>query len=133
MKINIIKILLGFFLVALCFQLFKRKKTKIRIPRITIVKDTVWQTKTDTINLQTVKYKEVFVYKDNPLKIVRDTVFIKQTDQIVAAKEYRDTLKSSDIDIYSYNLTTGDLLKSNITYKLKVPKEIITTKTFKPP
>lgn len=133
MKINIIKILLGFFLVALCFQLFKRKKTKIGIPRITILKDTVWQTKTDTVSLQTIKYKKVFVYKDNPTKILKDTVFVKQTNQILEAKEYRDTLQSNEIDIYSYSLSTGDLLKNEITYKLKVPKEIITTKTFKPP
>jgi len=37
----------------------KTNKTAIEKPKITVIKDTIWQTKIDTFKIQTVKYKKV--------------------------------------------------------------------------
>ena len=102
-------------------------------PKVTIVRDTVWQTKVDTFKIQTTQYETVYVAKDNPTKILRDTVFVKDSAELVKAKIYRDTLKNDDVELFSYNLVEGNLLDSKLTYKLKVPREITVTKTIETP
>jgi len=130
------KVLLYVIIGLLITHLFWKKKnttTKNQQPKITIVRDTVWQTKIDTFKVQTVKYKKVYVHKNDVTKIIKDTVFIKDTTNYIAAKIYRDTLNNTDVEIYSYNLVNGKLLDSNLSYKLKVPREITITKTIEYP
>lgn len=102
-------------------------------PKITIVRDTVWQTKIDTFKIQTTEFKTVYVAKNNPTKVIHDTIIIKDTSEFIKAKIYRDTLQNDDIELYSYNLVDGKLLDSQLSYKLKVPKEITITKTIEHP
>ena len=102
-------------------------------PKITIVRDTVWQTKIDTFKVQTTEFKTVYVAKNNPTKVIHDTIVIKDTAEFIKAKIYRDTLQNDDIELYSYNLVDGNLLDSQLSYKLKVPKEITITKTIEHP
>lgn len=129
---NILLLLIAVLL--LVNLLVKKKRVLINNqPKITIVRDTIWQTKTDTFKIQTTKYQKVYVYKNEETKIVKDTLFLKDTSNYIAAKAYRDTLTNKDIDLYSYNLVQGKLLDSQLSYKLKVPKEIRTTKTIEYP
>ena len=129
------RLLLGVIIVLLFVNLFNKihKKNTSQTPKITIVKDTVWQTKVDTFKVQTIKYKKVYVHKNDVTNVVKDTIFIKDTTNYVAAKIYRDTLKNNDIEIYNYNLVQGKLLGSQLSYKLKVPREITITKTIEHP
>ncbi|KAB1160347.1 hypothetical protein F7018_00275 [Tenacibaculum aiptasiae] len=129
------RFLLAIIVLLLLINLFKKGNEKVAIenPKTTIVRDTVWKTKIDTFKVQTVKYKRVYVHKNNVTKIVKDTIFIKDTTNYVAAKTYRDTLNNTDVEIYSYDLVKGKLLDSNISYKLKVPREITITKTIEHP
>lgn len=129
------KILLFLILGLLIFNFFSKRNinNSVQIPTITIIKDTVWQTKVDTFKVQTIKYEKVYVHKNDITAIVKDTIFIKDTTNYLAAKIYKDTLTNTDIDIYSYNLVNGELLNSQLSYKLKVPKEITITKTIEHP
>ncbi len=131
---NVTAFLLGaiFFLA---FNFFNKGCTNSvePTPKITVVKDTVWQTKIDTFKVQTIKYKTVYVHKNDLTKIVTDTVYIKDTTNYIAAKMYRDTLSNKDIDIYSYDVVDGKLLDSGLSYSLKVPREITVTKTIEHP
>jgi len=129
------RLLLGVIIVLLFINLFNKihKKNTSQTPKITIVKDTVWQTKVDTFKVQTIKYKKVYVHKNDVTNIVKDTIFIKDTTNFIAAKIYRDTLKNTDIEIYNYDLVKGKLLDSQLSYKLKVPREITITKTIEHP
>ncbi|CAL2102327.1 conserved protein of unknown function [Tenacibaculum sp. 190130A14a] len=129
------RLLLGAIILLLLINLFTKQKEK-RVPqepKITIVRDTVWQTKIDTFKVQTVKYKKVYVHKNDVTKIIKDTIFIKDTTNYIAAKIYRDTLNNTDVEIYSYDLVKGKLLDSQLSYKLKVPREITITKTIEHP
>lgn len=129
------RLLLGAILLLLFINLFIKQNEKrvTQEPKITIVRDTVWQTKIDTFKVQTVKYKKVYVHKNNVTKIIKDTIFIKDTTNYIAAKIYRDTLNNTDVEIYSYDLVKGKLLGSQLSYKLKVPREITVTKTIEHP
>ena len=124
--------LLG-IIILLSFLPKRCTTSPLKEPKITIVRDTVWQTKIDTFNIQTTKFKTVYVAKNNPTKIIKDTVFVKDSAQFIKAKIYRDTLKNDDIEISSYNLVEGNLLDSKLSYKLKVPREITVTKTIEHP
>jgi len=101
--------------------------------KITITRDTVWQTKIDTFKVQTVKYKTVYVNKKNISNIVETKADIKDLSLYEEARVYKDTLSNDDIDIYSYNLLSGNLLDSQLSYKLKVPREITVTKVIEHP
>lgn len=129
------RLLLGVIIVLLFVNLFTKRNQKVvpQEPKITVVKDTVWQTKIDTFKVQTIKYQKVYVHKNDVTNIVKDTIFIKDTTNYVAAKIYRDTLKNTDIEIYKYDLVKGKLLDSQLSYKLKVPREITITKTIEHP
>ncbi|MFT7900014.1 hypothetical protein VBY74_08510 [Tenacibaculum ascidiaceicola] len=129
------RLLLGVIIVLLFVSLFNKRNQKVALqaPKITVVKDTVWQTKVDTFKVQTIRYKKVYAHKDDVTKIVKGTIFIKDTTDYVAAKIYRDTLKNADIEIYNYDLVQGKLLDSQLSYKLKVPREITITKTIEHP
>ncbi len=107
---------------------FEPKKTKI-----TVVRDTIWKIKVDTFKVQTIKYQTVYVHKNDVNKIIKDTVFVKDRINYEQAKIYQDTIINDDIEIYSYDLVKGNLLDSQFSYKLKVPKEIITTKKIEYP
>ncbi|SEC37278.1 hypothetical protein SAMN04489761_2809 [Tenacibaculum sp. MAR_2009_124] len=114
--------------------LIKRKRVLItEKPKITIVSDTIWKTRVDTFKVQTIKYQKVYVHKNDVTKIIRDTVFLKDKKSYEQAKIYKDTLKNDDLEIYSYDLIKGRLLASRLSYKLKVPKQIKTTKTIEYP
>ena len=102
-------------------------------PIVTIKRDTVWQTKIDTFKVQTVKYKTVYVNKNDVSNVVDTTADIKDLSLYEEARVYKDTLSNDDIDIYSYNLLSGNLLDSQLSYKLKVPREITVTKTIEHP
>ena len=105
-----------------------------RTPKISIVRDTVWQTKMDTFKIQTTNYKTVYVDTTNVSEIIETKIEqSKIPENFVEAKTYRDTLSNDDIDIFSYNLVEGSLLDSELSYKLKVPREITTTKTIEYP
>lgn len=102
-------------------------------PKISIVRDTVWQTKTDTFKIQTTYYKTVYVDTMDITKVIetKDTAF--KPEGFTEARAYQDTLSNDDIDIFSYSLVDGSLLDSQLSYKLKVPREITTTKTIEYP
>ncbi|CAM1361946.1 hypothetical protein [Tenacibaculum xiamenense] len=109
--------------------LIKRKRVlEVKKSKVTIVHDTIWKTKVDTLKVQTIKYKKVYVHKNDITKIIKDTVFLNDTVNYEQARVYRDTLINDDFEIYSFDLVKGSLLDSRLSYKLKVPKEIITTK-----
>lgn len=129
------RLLLAVIIVLLFVNLFTKRNQKVapQAPKITVVKDTVWQTKIDTFKVQTIKYQKVYVHKNDVTNVVKDTIFIKDTTDYVAAKIYRDTLKNTDIEIYKYDLVQGKLLDSQLSYKLKVPREITITKTIEHP
>ena len=124
----------GVLLILGFFTMLKQCNSTKIIPqktKITIVKDTIWQTKTDTFKVQTTQYKTVYVTK-------KDTTILKEKpkqDSIAyfKAKVYKDTLSNDDIDIYTHNLVEGSLLDSELSYKLKVPREITITKTIEHP
>jgi hypothetical protein len=117
------------------FLLFSKQctTTPLKEPKVTVVRDTVWQTKIDTFRVQTTQYETVYVAKQSPTKVIHDTLIIKDTTEFIKAKVYRDTLQNDDIELYSYNLVDGTLLDSELSYKLKVPKEITITKTIEHP
>jgi len=97
------------------------------VPKVTIIRDTVWQTKIDTFKVQTEKYKTVYVPSDKYFG--KGTEVVKSKESFFReAREYRDTLQNEDIEIYSYSLVEGALLDANLSYKLKVPREINTTR-----
>ena len=131
------KRLLLIILAIVAFNLFSKQcstvPSKANTPKVTIVRDTVWQTKIDTFKVQTLRYKTVYVDKHD-ITTVRETLpkTIDSTS-MVKAKVYRDTLSNDDMDIFSYNLVEGNLLDSQLSYKLKVPREITVTKTIEYP
>lgn len=139
LKINTEKLLLLIAASLLLCNLFLRRcsrsnNSEIDKPKVTIVRDTVWQTKTDTFKLQTVAYKTVYVDRKDLKTIIEDTTSRDTiTDDYIKAKVYRDTLVNEDIEIFSYNLVEGQLLDSELSYNLKVPREITTTKTIEYP
>ena len=139
LKINTEKLLLLIAASLLLCNLFLRRcsrsnNSEIDKPKVTIVRDTVWQTKTDTFKLQTVAYKTVYIDRKDLKTIIEDTTSGDTiTDDYIKAKVYRDTLINEDIEIFSYNLVEGQLLDSELSYNLKVPREITTTKTIEYP
>ncbi len=135
MKIKTEKIALYLILGLLISNIFIKGCTtpKSNAPKTIVVRDTIWKTKIDTFKIQTIKYEKVYVSKNNKTKIVRDTLFLKDPTQFIAAKVYRDTLQNEELEMYSYNLVKGELLDSSLSYKLKVPKEILITKTIEYP
>lgn len=132
--INIERVLLWIILTIVLLNFLPQScvRTTNKHSKISIVKDTVWQTKTDTFKVQTIKYKKVYVHKKDLQEVIKDTTKI-DTTQYQQAKVYKDTLSNNDIDIYSYNLLDGNLLDSRLSYKLKVPREITVTKTIEHP
>lgn len=130
------KILLLTILGLVLFNFFARQCSRLstsETPKITITKDTVWQIKTDTFKLQTVRYKTVYVHEDDVKNVVDNVETLQNPSEYNKAKVYQDTLSNDDIDIYSYNLLNGNLLDSKVSYKLKVPREITITKTIEQP
>jgi len=102
-------------------------------PKITVSKDTIWQIKTDTFKLQTVRYKTVYVHEDDVDNVVEDYRNQETPELFQEAKVYQDTLSNDDIDIFSYSLLQGQLLDNQVSYVLKVPREITITKTIEHP
>ncbi|WP_299519812.1 hypothetical protein [Winogradskyella sp.] len=135
MKIK--KIILYIILALVLLNFVNRQcssKPEMEVPKISIVRDTVWQTKTDTFKIQTIDYKTVYVdTTDVSITITKITDQQVAPKDYIEAKTYRDTLSNDDIDIFSYNLLQGQLLDSKLSYKLKVPREINITKTIEHP
>jgi hypothetical protein len=132
------RLLLLIILAIVIFNLLARRCGKtisedIKTPTVTIVRDTVWQTKIDTFKVQTLRYKTVYVDRHD-VSAISETLPKKiASSVIIKAKIYKDTLSNDDIDIFSYSLVEGNLLDSEISYKLKVPREITVTKTIEYP
>ena len=134
MKVEKTILYIALMLLALNFISKQCTKSKdIEPPKITVVRDTVWQTKTDTFTLQTTAYKTVYVHPENVDDIVEDTSKVLNFDTYKEARVYRDTLVNEDIELFSYNLVEGQLLDSKLTYNLKIPREITITKTIEYP
>nr|WP_321233921.1 hypothetical protein [uncultured Psychroserpens sp.] len=132
------KTLLLIILAIIMFNLLTKRCSKTNseannAPKVTIVRDTIWQTKVDTFKVQTLSYKTVYVDRDNVTAISETRPKSKDALKLLEAKIYKDTLSNDDIDIFSYNLVEGNLLDSQISYKLKVPREITVTKTIEYP
>ncbi len=138
------KILILLIVILLGYILNQRQCNRINDmhvgkPKITVVRDTIWQTKVDTFRVQTEKFKTVYVpLADNAQEreiIVREEreVMKQEKHLFQEAREYRDTLQNENVEIYSYGLIKGELLKANLSYKLKVPREISTTKIIEYP
>jgi hypothetical protein len=127
---------IGLVLAVFVFISFKQCNSSIQVTpqesKITIVRDTVWQTKIDTFKVQTTHYKTVYVSKKDT-SIYKTTSRPKDTAIYTQAKLYKDTLRNNDIEIYSTNLIDGHILNSEIAYKLKIPREITITKTIEHP
>ena len=126
---------IGLVLTVLIVMSLKRCKAVQVVPeapKVTVVRDTIWQTKTDTFNVQTTHYKTIYVSKQDT-SIYQKTVHPKDTALYTKAKRYTDTLSNADIEIYSSNLVDGHMLNSEISYQLKVPREITITKTIEHP
>ncbi len=128
-------LLLIILALLICNLLLKQCSGPLQIekPTVTIERDTVWQTKVDTFKVQTVRYKTVYVKRNGVSEVAEDMTKIKDPSLYLEARAYKDTLSNDDIDIYSYNLLDGNLLDSQLSYKLKVPREIIVTKTIEHP
>jgi hypothetical protein len=130
------KLLLLIILVLVASNLFLKQCSSFKTqdqPKVTITKDTIWQTKIDTFKVQTVKYKTVYIKKDNLSEITEVKPNTDNIKNFEVAKVYQDTLSNEDIDIYSYNLLQGNLLDSQLAYKLKVPRQVTITKTIEHP
>lgn len=130
------KITLYIILGLVLINFFNRKCSTIsetEEPKITIVRDTIWQTKTDTFKIQTTHYKTVYVDTLDVTKIIETKTVDSKPQGFARAKVYQDTLSNDDIDIFSYSLVEGSLLDNQLYYKLKVPREITTTKTIEYP
>ena len=124
---NAIIAILLLFIVKLCTT------NKTTVKTITNTKTSiVYTSKRDSVKLDTSKYKKVLVYKDNPTKILTDTLYIKDSTKYKSVKSYKDTISNKEIDIYSNSLIDGELLSGQISYRLKI-KEIIKTKTIEYP
>lgn len=135
-NINIEKTLLVVIIVLLLLNVLNRQCSsdlKTSKPKITIVRDTIWQTKIDTFKIQTTAYKTVYVDTTNVANMIENPIENNPPSHHIEAKQYRDTLSNEDIDIYSYSLLEGRLLDAELSYKLKVPREITTTKTIEHP
>ncbi len=129
-------LLLITILLAICNLLLNQCSSDIKNkeePIVTIKRDTVWQTKVDTFKIQTVEYKTVYVNKNDVSNVVETVADIDDLSLYEEARAYKDTLSNDDIEIYSYNLLSGNLLDSELSYKLKVPREITVTKTIEHP
>ncbi len=128
---TILYIILGLVLM----NFFNRQCSSLPVnetPKISIVRDTVWQTKIDTFKIQTTNYKTVYVDTTNISKIIEDITNQQVIpEKYIEARTYRDTLSNDDIDIFSYSLVEGNLLDSQLSYKLKVPREITTIKNYR--
>jgi hypothetical protein len=105
-------------------------------PTVTIVRDTIWQTKFDTLHIETTKFEYVYipnVNSSNERKLFKETISLEEKELFTKGKLYQDTLQTDDIDIFTYNLVDGTLIDSKFSYKLKVPREITVTKTIEYP
>lgn len=105
-------------------------------PTVTIVRDTIWKTKIDTLHIETTKYEYVYIPVEGSKKIRKNfkkEITPIEASQFVKGKLYKDTLRTDEIDIFTHNLVDGTLIDSKFSYKLKVPKEITITKTIEHP
>lgn len=119
--------------------LLKSCKNDIEInsePIITIVKDTIWQTKIDTLHIETTKFEYVYIpitHSNDKRKNFKKEISSSEIKEFTKGKLYKDTLRTEDIDIFTHNLVDGTLVDSKFSYKLKVPREITITKTIEHP
>lgn len=105
-------------------------------PTVTIVRDTIWQTKIDTLHIQTTKFEYVYIPEKGTIeerKNFKKEVTLEEKEKFTKGKLYKDTLQTDDIDIFTHNLVDGTLIDSKFSYKLKVPREITITKTIEHP
>jgi hypothetical protein len=105
-------------------------------PTVTIVKDTIWQTKIDTLHIETTKFENVYIpiaNSNEDREHFKKEITLKEKEQFTEGKLYKDTLRTDDIDIFTHNLVDGTLIDSQFSYQLKVPREITITKTIEHP
>lgn len=134
------RILLVIIIILLWYSmLLKSCESDVEIntqPTVTIVKDTIWQTKIDTLHIQTTKFEYVYIPTtsfNEERKNFKKEITLKEKEQFTKGKLYKDTLQTDDIDIFTHNLVDGTLIDSKFSYKLKVPREITITKTIEHP
>ncbi|QHI37527.1 hypothetical protein IMCC3317_29060 [Kordia antarctica] len=139
-KISKDRILLVVIIILVWYTtLLKACESDINIspePTVTIVRDTVWQTKIDTLHIKTTTFEHVYIPIENShldRKDFKKEITLEETTQFAAGKLYKDTLSTDDIDIFTYNLVDGTLIDSKFSYQLKVPREITITKTIEHP
>jgi len=122
-------VLLGVLIIRL-FTLPNEKMFLPSEPKITVVSDTVWQTKWDTFNIENTVYETAYISRS---KSKNDLVVTVENNNTKPLKHYKDTLENRDLTIYSNQLVDGLRLDAGLTYKLKVPREVVTTKTIEYP
>ncbi len=134
------RILLVIIIILLWYSmLLKSCESDVEIntqPTVTIVKDTIWQTKIDTLHIRTTKFEYVYIPTtsfNEGRKNFKKEITLEEKEQFTKGKLYKDTLQTDDIDIFTHNLVDGTLIDSKFSYKLKVPREITITKTIEHP
>ena len=127
-------LVIGLILYALSVTRCSREKNDV-MPRVEIIRDTIWQNKIDTIKIETVKYKTVYipkyVEKEKPIVVYEEEDIEEQYAYLYdEAKVYQDTISNQDFDLYTKSIVKGELIDSEISYKLKVPRTITERKTI---
>lgn len=128
MKIKLYLILFLFTLIILqiLFNTCSYNKEKNNKNEDLIKSDTVFiiKHKTDSIRdtIRIVSYKRYpkFVYLKDTLKPYKI-----DSNNLFSYKLYSDTLRDSNVVIWSKNKVLGELTESNISYKLLVPTKIV--------
>ncbi len=133
----LLMIIVGLIIYSLTLTQCTRDEEPYITSKIERIRDTIWQIKIDTLEIQTTTYKTVYVpkiiTKETPILIEED---IEENYAFLydEAREYRDTLRNDDFDIFTRNLIKGELLDGEITYQLKIPREIkVTERLIAPP
>jgi len=138
MKIRDIKIehIIILILVLLLFA-NKLRRTSTNTVTTRVEKDTVMIRKMDSIHKLFKAYKNVkpkIVYvktSEDILKRITENQFrldaLKPGEEVLQLNEYKDTLQSKDITIYSTVLTDGKVYENKLKYDFKYPLVTETT------
>ena len=121
-QLKIIKRLIFAVIGLLCFILYKlyslpnTERQFSDFSRYVVVQtDTIWQTKYDTLQLNTKQYETVYHTKI-------DTVYQSIVLEHYPVKLYKDTLTADQITIYSNQLIDGTLIEGQLSYELHMPE-----------
>lgn len=125
-QLKVIKQLIFVVIGLLCFILYKLYALPDSgsqfsdVYRDVVVKtDTIWQTKYDTLKLNTKQFETVYHTKV-------DTVYQSIVLERYPVKLYKDTLTTDQVTIFSNQLIDGTLIEGQLSYALHIP-EIVKT------